>query len=171
MRADTPTINGIIQNDILLKVPFFQRRYVWDEDNWERFANDMESTLESNRKYFLGAIILKEESYDTYPDGISSVRQIIDGQQRLTTLAIYMKVLHMRVGKSSAFSFQYLRDNTSKDPIIDHGCEDRVAFTNIMHLDTATEIPNAKDNISKAYNYFLRKLNPQKIVLNDLLNQ
>ena len=61
MKADTPTICGIFQRNTLLRVPYFQRRYVWGPEDWQRFAMDMEGTIESLQAYFLGAIILKEE--------------------------------------------------------------------------------------------------------------
>ena len=97
MEARTLSIRGIIQNDTLLRIPYFQRRYVWGEDEWARFAVDMESTIENERSYFLGAVILKNEevSHDDNKNGIGQKYLVIDGQQRLTTLAIYMKVLHM----------------------------------------------------------------------------
>ena len=41
MEARTLSIRGIIQNDTLLRIPYFQRRYVWGEDEWARFAVDM----------------------------------------------------------------------------------------------------------------------------------
>ena len=52
MEASTLLINGVIQRNTLLRIPYFQRRYVWKEKDWERFAVDMESTLDSDRDYF-----------------------------------------------------------------------------------------------------------------------
>ena len=88
MEASTLFINGVIQKNTLLRIPYFQRRYVWKEDNWNRFAIDMESTLDSERNYFLGALILKEDTV-TKADkmlGIGKKQLVIDGQQRLTTI-------------------------------------------------------------------------------------
>ncbi len=42
MKAGEILINGIFNGSRLLKVPFFQRSYVWDEPQWERFLLDME---------------------------------------------------------------------------------------------------------------------------------
>lgn len=61
MEASTLNISGVIQNSTLLRIPYFQRRYVWEEKDWQIFAESMESTLDSDRYYFLGAIILKDE--------------------------------------------------------------------------------------------------------------
>ncbi len=174
MEASTLSISGVIQKNTLLRIPYFQRRYVWGEDDWERFAIDMESTLDSERYYFLGAIILKEENVtmDDKRKGIGKKQLVIDGQQRLTTLAIYMKVLHMMAAKSDDFSNQYLQATDVKDPVIIHSCDDMPQFKKIMHLDTLADITD-DTNIAKAYTYFKNFLKDRKnngVNLNDLLN-
>lgn len=174
MEASTLCISGVIQRNTLLRIPYFQRRYVWGEEYWNRFAIDMESTLDSERYYFLGAIILKEEPV-TMEDrriGIGRKFLVIDGQQRLTTLAIYMKVLHMMVAKMDDFSNQYLQATDTKDPIIIHSCNDMPLFRKIMHLDSLIDISD-NGNIANAYNYFKKYLSERKkrgVILNDLLN-
>ena len=60
MKADTITIEQLFHKGRTLEVPFFQRSYVWEEDNWERFLDDMKSVSESNKPYFMGAAILKQ---------------------------------------------------------------------------------------------------------------
>jgi len=174
MEARTITINNVIQRNTLLRIPYFQRRYVWGEDDWKRFAADMESTLDSERYYFLGAIILKDEDVSVADrrNGISKRQLVIDGQQRLTTLSIFMKVLHMMVGKNTDFENQYLQSNDVKDPVIIHSCEDIPQFKRIMHLDTPMEISD-DSKIANAYNFFRTYLEERRnagVNLNDLLN-
>ena len=174
MKADTLSVSGVIQKNTLLRIPYFQRRYVWGEEDWERFAIDMESTLDSDRYYFLGAIILKEESVTTLDkkNGIGKRQLVIDGQQRLTTMAIYMKLLHMMTGKNDEFANQYLQATDVKDPVIIHNCDDMPLFSQIMHLDTPVEI-KGNSNIVNAYNFFLKYLEDRKkkgVKLNELLN-
>jgi len=71
-----------------IKIPFFQRTYVWDEENWERLLIELSHRPESN---FLGSIILKQL---TTSSGEPKRLEVIDGQQRLTTLSILLKVLY-----------------------------------------------------------------------------
>ena len=66
-----------------LTVPFFQRRYVWKEENWNEL---LESFEDSKIKPYLGSIILKEISADE--------SLIVDGQQRLTTITILAKAIY-----------------------------------------------------------------------------
>ena len=133
MEASTLFINGVIQKNTLLRIPYFQRRYVWEEEEWNRFAVDMESTLDSERNYFLGALILKEDE-TTKADklsGIGKKQLVIDGQQRLTTLCIYMKVLHMITARFDDFSNQYLRGTNVNTPVLIHSHDDIAPFDKI----------------------------------------
>ncbi len=75
---------SIIRNNYLYEIPFFQRRYVWEEENWKEL---LESLSAADDCPFLGSIILKE---NTDSEG-SIFWTVIDGQQRLTTLSILMR--------------------------------------------------------------------------------
>ncbi|MDP4574109.1 DUF262 domain-containing HNH endonuclease family protein [Qipengyuania sp. G39] len=79
-------------------VPLFQRPYVWNkEDQWEPLWEDISGLLErlearkneeSVASHFLGTIVLDQASN---PTGSLPRREVIDGQQRLTTLQIVLK--------------------------------------------------------------------------------
>jgi len=76
----THSFNDIIGNGKIYKVPDFQRDYSWDEDNWEDLWNDILNINEANEYHYMGSIVLLNNGNSTY--------QIIDGQQRFTTLSI-----------------------------------------------------------------------------------
>ena len=144
MEASVKRISDIFSSNITLRIPYFQRRYVWDVEEWDRFANDMESTIDSEKLYFLGAIILKEES------DLQDKFMVVDGQQRLTTFTLYMKALYMLIGRSFE---KYLQDTDIKDPILTHNCEDLPIYTEIMHLETGRQVTSS-NKIANAYLYF-----------------
>jgi uncharacterized protein with ParB-like and HNH nuclease domain len=82
------------------RVPFFQRAYVWDRDNqWERLWGDISDKADARTEgdsptpHFLGAIVLEPQKKDTL-FGVEMVN-IIDGQQRLTTLQYFLVALTM----------------------------------------------------------------------------
>lgn len=79
---DTKTLsfNDIIGNGKIYRVPDFQRDYSWDEDNWEDLWNDILAINENNESHYMGSIVLLNKGDSNY--------QIIDGQQRFTTLSI-----------------------------------------------------------------------------------
>ncbi len=89
---------SFLKGQKVYKIPFFQRGYVWDEDNWQ----DLWDELVSNKKdCFLGSIILKADNAYSRED--ITYKTVIDGQQRLTTLTILIRALNDRLfGESSS---------------------------------------------------------------------
>jgi len=87
MEAKGQSLKTLFDTDIL-EVPFFQRAYVWNKENWEELLDDL---FEANGKHFLGSIILKK--HEQQIEGHTR-KVIIDGQQRLTTLSILIKALY-----------------------------------------------------------------------------
>ncbi|MEM4959328.1 MAG: DUF262 domain-containing protein [Nanopusillaceae archaeon] len=85
MRAEAKPLVFLKEVDKLI-VPSYQRNYVWTEVNWKEL---LKGFLDKDRNYdFLGSIILKE----TTSGGLKQF-EIIDGQQRLTTLSILLKAI------------------------------------------------------------------------------
>ena len=91
MEAGKRTINDIFNGNRVLEIPFFQRSYVWGEPQWERLIEDMETVSSTNKPYFLGSVILKQQQTPT-GGNVGDKRTLIDGQQRLTTLNIMFKI-------------------------------------------------------------------------------
>lgn len=89
MENGLKNINDLFFGNSIFNIPKYQRAYAWGERQWDDFLEDMENhSLENN--YFLGTILLQEN--DT-TDGDFKVIDVVDGQQRITTCIIFMKVL------------------------------------------------------------------------------
>lgn len=73
----------------------FQRAYVWDEPQWERLLDDIENVCKTHTPYFMGSVILKQQLTNT-GSSVGDIRTVIDGQQRLTTISILLKVLCLK---------------------------------------------------------------------------
>ncbi len=158
MDAGKRTINSIFDRNWHLDIPFFQRSYVWGEEEWERFLSDMYYISDSDQEFFLGSVILKDESEDI------KNKIVIDGQQRLTTLVLFFKVLSLLKDDPSRFdnTFKTIDDNKS---IIRHNKNDRKAFELILNLGLLQYIDNPVNNIEKCYNYFKDNINADKLHL------
>ena len=94
MNANSKNLDAIFNMTRQLVVPLFQRPYVWNEEDnwaplWESVREVAERLLETPevRPHFLGAIVV-----DQVPKPLGDVecRQVIDGQQRLTTLQLLL---------------------------------------------------------------------------------
>jgi uncharacterized protein with ParB-like and HNH nuclease domain len=66
-------------------IPAFQRKYSWDKSQWEKFWDDAEEHINTNEAWFLGSII----TLNTNKQQKAVHHDIIDGQQRLTTIFIF----------------------------------------------------------------------------------
>ena len=141
-------------------VPFYQRAYVWPENLWNRFIRDMEYISKTDEEYFIGSVILKKLG----ANGIETARwAVVDGQQRLTTLAIFYKVISLKNPNShNPFDKRFRLDNN--DLSIKHSLNDKEAFEKIANLTQDIELEGEdKSNLIKAYNYFRSNVDVNKI--------
>lgn len=97
MKADTVDLAAIFGKPVRYLVPMFQRPYVWErEKQWVPLWEDIQAVLERQLDdtplndalpHFLGAVVLDQVLVQT---GMLESRYIIDGQQRLTTLQLFI---------------------------------------------------------------------------------
>jgi hypothetical protein len=95
MNADAMPLLDIFEKKMRLEVPLFQRQYVWNrEQQWEPLWEDLVRKFTEHLSgrtdapvHFLGAMVLDQKQT---PTGHVEKRQVIDGQQRLTTLQIFL---------------------------------------------------------------------------------
>ena len=161
MEAGKALINTVFNSSRLLEIPFYQRAYVWGEEQWERFLNDMEYVSATNCPYFLGSIILKQSASGNTWDEISDTRTIIDGQQRLTTTILFFKAMCMKTGKNDLFQRDFVLE--TGDVAILHGKHDHAAFEKVAAQTDAEPIDNEGSRIIKGYNYFLKNIDIAKV--------
>ncbi len=167
MDAGKRTINDIFNGSRVLEIPFFQRAYVWGEEQWERLLEDVENTCHNNEPYFMGSVILKQQPTGTM-SSYGDIRTIIDGQQRLTTLSILLKVLCLKTDKMNQFNKRFRLDDDTM--VLKHNHNDIATYNTIMDLSTEKMI-QGNDNISKAYEYFRCNLNPDKASFEAITNK
>jgi len=86
VRPEEKTFRELIQDPGRLKVPFLQRNYVWQEIHFSKVLEDIKANFDTQRLHFTGSII-------TAPIDNERHVQLIDGQQRLTTLVIICKAV------------------------------------------------------------------------------
>lgn len=107
----TPTQEVIKLNEFVKKeltIPVYQRPYKWTEKNVIQLLEDIfEYVILKNKDYRIGNIILHSEN---------STNNLVDGQQRLTTISLLLKILN------SSFSGLLLdekyKHNISKNNIV-----------------------------------------------------
>ena len=109
MHTDILTPKDLFQKEVRYTIPPFQRPYVWSQDDqweplWEDVRNVAEDYLEELERsnndgieaeqktspHFLGAVVLKQ-----IPTAAKDIdqREVIDGQQRMTTLQLLLDAI------------------------------------------------------------------------------
>jgi Protein of unknown function DUF262 len=89
-------------------VPYYQRGYSWDEDNAAKLVTDLfrairRTTSKKDNSIFLGTVILHNETniivgtHTDTPNLLTKVSNVVDGQQRITSLGILACVLVERI--------------------------------------------------------------------------
>lgn len=94
MDAKARNLNQIFDGTISFQIPLFQRPYVWNaERNWAPLWEDIQELMDyqlrtmRSRTHFLGAVVLEQMKNVA---GSIETHQVIDGQQRFTTLQLFM---------------------------------------------------------------------------------
>ncbi|PIO06939.1 hypothetical protein COT47_02190, partial [Candidatus Woesearchaeota archaeon CG08_land_8_20_14_0_20_43_7] len=88
MENGLKTIKDLFDGTKIFRVPMYQRAYSWTEKQLSDFIEDIKNQ-KVDRTYFLGTILLETAENEGDFRGID----IVDGQQRMTTMVIFMKVL------------------------------------------------------------------------------
>ena len=97
---------GLFKKEIHYIIPTFQRRYVWSEDEqWDPFWENVKDVAENHlnnptqsgdegkaqsEAHFLGAVIIQDEQ-SNFREPTKKI--VIDGQQRLTTLQLFLDAI------------------------------------------------------------------------------
>jgi len=165
MEAGKRTINDIFNGNRVLEIPFFQRSYVWTDTQWERLLEDMETVSMTNKPYFLGSVILKQQQTNT-GNNVGDRRTLIDGQQRLTTLNIMIKVLCLKNGMNGSFDRVFRLMNN--DIALWHNHNDLQDFNKILNLTKEEEL-TGETSVIACYNYFKSEIDITKLNLNNIL--
>lgn len=79
--TSSKTYRQLMGNGLRYEVPKFQRDYTWEFEQWDDLWQDIKSLLQDEEtEHYMGYLVLQTSNNKNF--------QIIDGQQRLTTLSI-----------------------------------------------------------------------------------
>lgn len=89
-KSQTEKIGSIFNGNRFI-IPTYQRKYSWTDTERKDLWQDIEESIKDNMNHFLGTLSFKENK----AVGLTTdtIYEIIDGQQRITTLFILLKVL------------------------------------------------------------------------------
>jgi hypothetical protein len=76
------------ESNLMYRIPPYQREYSWQKLQWEELFQDL---IEADGSHFLGTIITLNKTTDAVQAG---VLELIDGQQRMTTLTLLLASIY-----------------------------------------------------------------------------
>jgi uncharacterized protein with ParB-like and HNH nuclease domain len=96
MKAEECKLSKILTDSRVYEIPRYQRPYSWTEKHTQDLINDVYDAFENKQpEYFIGSIITIEKSKDDR-------FEVVDGQQRLTTLNLVLSKLRDLIEDSAA---------------------------------------------------------------------
>ncbi len=135
-------------------IPSFQRDYAWKERNIDDLFGDVEEALEVGGSHYLGTFILSQQP-------LSEMVQVVDGQQRLTTLTMLLDALIDAVADDNIK--QHYRNTFIMHPVT--GAKFRVLgdndsfFRDLLSDKLPVPQSDGQERLLRAYSWIRQRVN------------
>lgn len=140
MNLDTSnrSYRQLVGNGLIYTVPRFQRDYSWTATEWDDLWQDIEGLYEEGgeQEHYMGYLVLQSKDSKNF--------DVIDGQQRLTTLSILVLAF---LGNLQKMIEDSLEPDKNQQRL------DQLRGTFIGYLDPVTLIPKSKLNLNRNNNH------------------
>ncbi len=134
------TLRQLLGNGLTYHVPLFQRDYSWTQDEWEDLWQDIQNTLNgSEPAHYMGYLVLQTQDQKRF--------DIIDGQQRLTTLSLLALAVLKALEDLAQRAIQP-EDNRRR--------AEQLRNSFIGYLDPVTLVPQTKLTLNRNNDAFYR---------------
>lgn len=168
----------IFNSEKKLKIPFFQRKYVWKEENWDELFDNFFVKEEPS---FLGSILVQRNVIGAG----SGVLDVIDGQQRLTTISILIMAIYDSINSETKKNakaemlnalFSKATFHSEYTPKLEHSKFDKSDYEKVICFEKNKEdFAGKEEGILGCYNHFIKRLSDisdkkKEKVLDDFLN-
>lgn len=114
-------------------IPIYQRNYAWGDTEIELLLTDIYNAMlrAGNKNYYIGSLVVSKRE--------EGVFEVIDGQQRLTTLTILASFLKQKNysfmpfnQKNVSFEYRQDSDNALNDLFAAYSLKDALLFANFL---------------------------------------
>lgn len=133
------TFRQLLANGLSYRVPPFQRDYSWTEDEWDDLWQDIQALFEVDGEpaHYMGYLVLQSSDSKRF--------DIIDGQQRLTTISAMVLA-----------GLSHLQDLTEAGMDAENNAKRKEQLQNsyIGYLDPVSLIPRSKLELNRHNNRF-----------------
>ncbi len=174
MRAHDAYLHTLLSmNGAEFNIPVYQRNYDWSTDNCQQLFNDLESITITNKDHFIGSIVYISVGLATEP-----VHNIIDGQQRITSVMLFLKAIHDLTDNIK------LKKKIKRSFLVDAGFDDepkmklkqvesdslvyeKIVLPDFVNPDAFSE-SEKQTNVYRNYQFFLEKIQGSNATIEQL---
>ncbi len=162
LNADPKSVGDLFGKKAVYRVPEYQRQFSWDTEQFSDLWDDIREGIRRNRPHHLNEIKLVP-----YRDKNPEEFQIIDGQQRLTTLSILIAAMRdeyrrRNLGQKYVDELQDLLQTKDRDAntirclrlLNEHN--DDSQYESVYHGDKSAELVDGQ--VGCAYQFYRQKL-------------
>ena len=145
-KTENNTFRKLIGNGLTYRIPRFQRDYSWTDEEWEDLWLDLVGALEPNGEpaHYMGYLVLQSADDRTF--------EVIDGQQRLTTISIIVLAILKNMQRMI---------DAGNDAEANKRRVDQIRQTYVGYLDPVTLVSRPKLTLNRNNNsYFQNFLVP-----------
>jgi len=135
----------------IYEIPIYQRNYAWGQDEISALIQDVYDAYKANKStYYIGTLV-------TFHKG-DNIYEVIDGQQRLTTIYLLLKVLDVQCQNNLTYRARKKSDDTIKSfPFfnadqIDNGIKNGFEFAQALIKEIV------QNDVVTFRDYFLNKV-------------
>ena len=126
-------------------IPKYQREYTWSYREWDALYDDIS---ENNPEYFIGSIICIPLG-----DTINPYMEVIDGQQRLTTISLFLAAIYTRLKENKDYM------NEEDDDILPSL---RKSLKSIISPNEMKLVPQVQNHNQEDYNFIMSEIGLKK---------
>lgn len=133
------------EGNIYYSIPKYQREYTWTHREWDALYDDIS---ENDPDYFIGSIICIHLG-----DAINPHLEVIDGQQRLTTISLFLAAIYNLLKNNKDYMDE---DEADILPALRKSLKSNIS-PNEMKL-----VPQAQSHNQEDYNYIMSDIGLKK---------
>lgn len=138
-KTENNTFRKLIGNGLTYRIPPFQRDYSWTDSEWEDLWTDIVGTVQEGGEpaHYMGYLVLQSQNEKAF--------DVIDGQQRLTTLSLVVLAVLKNLQR-------LIEDK--KNPEANQRRLDQIRQTYIGYLDPVTLLTHSKLTLNRNNDHY-----------------
>jgi len=156
------TLTKLISEN-LFRIPDYQRGYAWEKKQWDDFIQDLDALADDEvRSHYTGTVVVYADARREFkPYGKTkklAVVDVVDGQQRLTTSALYLSIIIHALIAHGEEDFEqelpnYLYAGSTSRLLLNNDCQD--IFHSLLEHGRANTPPRSthQQRLVQAHSY------------------